>query len=97
MTAGEDARAALVRELAEGLSVDSRRTPSTRVARGTRRPPTSRTTSSSRRSSTSGPPSSPRPAAEIVELVWVDPVDPGDVELAPLTRDLLDAATSSPR
>jgi len=28
----------------------------------------------------------PRPAAEIVELAWVDPTEPGDVELAPLTR-----------
>lgn len=28
----------------------------------------------------------PRPAAEIVELAWVDPTAPGDVELAPLTR-----------
>jgi hypothetical protein len=28
----------------------------------------------------------PRPAAEIVELAWVDPTAPGDLELAPLTR-----------
>ncbi|MDT5078611.1 MAG: 8-oxo-dGTP diphosphatase [Mycobacterium sp.] len=28
----------------------------------------------------------PRPAAEIVELAWVDPMAPGDLELAPLTR-----------
>jgi 8-oxo-dGTP diphosphatase len=28
----------------------------------------------------------PRPAAEIVELAWVDPTAPGELELAPLTR-----------
>ncbi|MFJ2536761.1 NUDIX domain-containing protein [Pseudomonas sp. NPDC087614] len=29
------------------------------------------------------------PAAEIEEVVWVDPATDGDVELAPLTRDLI--------
>jgi 8-oxo-dGTP diphosphatase len=29
----------------------------------------------------------PRPCAEIVEIRWVDPAAPGDVPLAPLTRD----------
>jgi 8-oxo-dGTP diphosphatase len=29
----------------------------------------------------------PRACAEIEELVWVDPAAPGDIELAPLTRD----------
>jgi 8-oxo-dGTP diphosphatase len=29
----------------------------------------------------------PAPTAEIVELAWVDPHAPGDIELAPLTRD----------
>ncbi len=28
----------------------------------------------------------PRAAAEIDEIAWVDPVDPGDIELAPLTK-----------
>ncbi len=27
----------------------------------------------------------PRLGAEIVEMAWVDPHDPGDIELAPLT------------
>lgn len=27
----------------------------------------------------------PRPGAEIVEMAWVDPHSPGDIELAPLT------------
>jgi 8-oxo-dGTP diphosphatase len=29
----------------------------------------------------------PRASAEIDELLWVDPAAPGDIELAPLTRD----------
>ncbi|CKI16572.1 NUDIX domain-containing protein [Mycolicibacterium smegmatis] len=29
----------------------------------------------------------PAAAAEIEEMAWVDPASPGDVELAPLTRD----------
>ncbi|PKA67491.1 8-oxo-dGTP pyrophosphatase MutT (NUDIX family) [Pseudomonas baetica] len=29
------------------------------------------------------------PAAEIEEVIWIDPVTDGDVELAPLTRDLI--------
>lgn len=29
----------------------------------------------------------PRPAAEIEDIAWVDPHDPGQVVLAPLTRD----------
>ncbi|WP_339495835.1 NUDIX hydrolase [Pseudomonas sp. RA_105y_Pfl2_P56] len=29
------------------------------------------------------------PAAEIEEVVWIDPATDGDVELAPLTRDLI--------
>ena len=29
----------------------------------------------------------PRPQAEIDEMTWIDPHAPGDVELAPLTRD----------
>ncbi|MGW0160472.1 NUDIX hydrolase [Mycobacterium sp. NPDC003323] len=29
----------------------------------------------------------PTPAAEIAEMAWIDPHAPGDVELAPLTRD----------
>lgn len=28
----------------------------------------------------------PHPAAEIEEMAWIDPHDPGDIELAPLTR-----------
>lgn len=28
----------------------------------------------------------PHPAAEIEEMAWIDPQDPGDIELAPLTR-----------
>lgn len=31
----------------------------------------------------------PRPLAEIEELAWVDPTDPGDLTLAPLTRDFV--------
>jgi 8-oxo-dGTP diphosphatase len=27
------------------------------------------------------------PAAEIAEMRWVDPANPGDIEMAPLTRD----------
>jgi 8-oxo-dGTP diphosphatase len=27
------------------------------------------------------------PTAEIAEIVWIDPADPGDLSLAPLTRD----------
>ncbi len=29
----------------------------------------------------------PEIAAEIEEMAWIDPHDPGDIELAPLTRD----------
>ncbi|MBU9765715.1 NUDIX domain-containing protein [Mycobacterium sp. TNTM28] len=29
----------------------------------------------------------PHPAAEIAEMTWIDPHVPGDIELAPLTRD----------
>ncbi|MGN7781001.1 NUDIX hydrolase [Mycolicibacterium sp. 22603] len=29
----------------------------------------------------------PTPAAEIAEMAWIDPHAPGDIELAPLTRD----------
>lgn len=29
----------------------------------------------------------PRPTAEIEEIAWIDPAAPGDIELAPLTRD----------
>ncbi|MDH6194845.1 8-oxo-dGTP diphosphatase [Mycobacterium frederiksbergense] len=29
----------------------------------------------------------PRPQAEIEQMVWIDPGAPGDLELAPLTRD----------
>lgn len=29
------------------------------------------------------------PQAEIEEVRWVDPADPGEIELAPLTRDLI--------
>jgi 8-oxo-dGTP diphosphatase len=40
----------------------------------------------------------PRPAAEIVELAWVDPKAPGDIELAPLTRHtVLGLARERPR
>lgn len=28
-----------------------------------------------------------QPAAEIADAVWIDPADPGDLVLAPLTRD----------
>jgi 8-oxo-dGTP diphosphatase len=31
----------------------------------------------------------PRAAAEIAELVWIDPLAPGEIELAPLTRDVV--------
>jgi 8-oxo-dGTP diphosphatase len=31
----------------------------------------------------------PQAAAEIEEMVWIDPRDPGDVVLAPLTRDIV--------
>ena len=30
-----------------------------------------------------------RPAAEIEEIIWLHPADPGSVELAPLTRDIV--------
>ncbi|WP_095190476.1 NUDIX domain-containing protein [Pseudomonas sp. Irchel 3E19] len=33
--------------------------------------------------------SSVSPAAEIEEVIWIDPATDGDVELAPLTRDLI--------
>jgi 8-oxo-dGTP diphosphatase len=29
----------------------------------------------------------PRASAEIAEIVWVDPADPGAIDIAPLTRD----------
>lgn len=29
----------------------------------------------------------PQPQAEIAEMTWIDPHAPGDIELAPLTRD----------
>lgn len=32
----------------------------------------------------------PRAAAEIDEMAWVDPADPGDIDLAPLTELLMD-------
>jgi 8-oxo-dGTP pyrophosphatase MutT (NUDIX family) len=31
----------------------------------------------------------PRPLAEIDQIAWVDPAAPGDIELAPLTRDVV--------
>ncbi|WP_043394110.1 NUDIX hydrolase [Mycolicibacterium llatzerense] len=31
----------------------------------------------------------PQAAAEIEEMAWIDPHDPGDVVLAPLTRDIV--------
>jgi 8-oxo-dGTP diphosphatase len=31
----------------------------------------------------------PSAAAEIDEIAWVDPADPGDIALAPLTKRLL--------
>lgn len=31
----------------------------------------------------------PRACAEIAEMVWIDPHAPGDIELAPLTRDFV--------
>ncbi|MGC5166044.1 NUDIX hydrolase [Luteimicrobium sp. DT211] len=91
---GEDARAALVRELAEELSVDV--APADLVSRGTHH------------AAAANEPDhhlvaevfevrgtlEPRPAAEIEEHRWVHPDDVGDVELAPLTRDLLAAATA---
>ena len=39
----------------------------------------------------------PRAAAEIDEIAWVDPVDPGDIELAPLTHRLLAEAVAGGR
>jgi 8-oxo-dGTP diphosphatase len=38
----------------------------------------------------------PHPAAEIEELRWIDPGAPGDVELAPLTRDAVLAVAREP-
>jgi 8-oxo-dGTP pyrophosphatase MutT (NUDIX family) len=37
----------------------------------------------------------PHPAAEIDEMVWIDPAAPGDIELAPLTEDTVLALFSS--
>jgi 8-oxo-dGTP diphosphatase len=34
----------------------------------------------------------PRAAAEIDEITWVDPANPGDIELAPLTKLLIEEA-----
>jgi 8-oxo-dGTP diphosphatase len=31
----------------------------------------------------------PRAAAEIDHIVWVDPAETGDIEIAPLTRDIV--------
>ncbi|MEV0672096.1 NUDIX domain-containing protein [Mycobacterium sp. NPDC050441] len=31
----------------------------------------------------------PRPQAEIAEMTWIDPHSPGDIELAPLTSDIV--------
>ncbi len=31
----------------------------------------------------------PTPAAEIAEMAWIDPDAPGDIDLAPLTRDIV--------
>ncbi len=33
--------------------------------------------------------SEPRAAAEIDEIAWIDPHEPGDIDLAPLTRDIV--------
>ena len=38
----------------------------------------------------------PRPAAEIDELTWIDPHDPGDIQLAPLTRQTVLALARDP-
>jgi hypothetical protein len=35
----------------------------------------------------SRPEGEPRATAEIDEIAWVDPTRPGDIELAPLTRE----------
>lgn len=92
---GESARDALVRELAEELSVDV--AADDLVARGTWDAPAANEPGHrvvaevfDLRGTVE-----PRPGAEIEEHAWVDPADPGAVELAPLTRDLMRAATSS--
>ncbi|MEE6164207.1 MULTISPECIES: NUDIX hydrolase [unclassified Mycolicibacterium] len=38
----------------------------------------------------------PCPAAEIEEMAWIDPHDPGDIELAPLTRQTVLALARDP-
>jgi 8-oxo-dGTP pyrophosphatase MutT (NUDIX family) len=38
----------------------------------------------------------PHPAAEIEEMTWIDPHDPGDIELAPLTRQTVLALARDP-
>ena len=94
MEPGEDARAALVRELAEELSVDV--SPDALVPWGTHHALAANEPGHELVAEVFAVRGAlePRPAAEIAEQVWVDPADPGDVELAPLTRDLLAAARS---
>lgn len=38
----------------------------------------------------------PYPAAEIEEMTWIDPHEPGDIELAPLTRQTVLALARDP-
>ncbi|MFC8731162.1 NUDIX domain-containing protein [Luteimicrobium sp. NPDC057192] len=94
---GEDPRAALVRELAEEISVDV--APEDLVARGTHHAAAANEPGHALVAEVFEVPGvlEPRTAAEIEEHVWVDPAEPGAVELAPLTRDLLAAAARSPR
>jgi len=94
---GEDPRAALVRELAEEISVVV--PPDALVPWGTRHAPAANEPGHALVAEVFAVRGSlePRPAAEIEEHVWVDPAAAADVELAPLTRDLLAAAARPPK
>jgi len=94
---GEEPRAALVRELAEEICVVV--APDVLVPWGTHHAPAANEPGHALVAEVFAVPGvlEPRPAAEIEEHVWVDPAAPGAVELAPLTRDLLRAATRSPK
>lgn len=94
---GEDPRAALVRELAEEIRVDV--APDVLVPRGTHHAAAANEPGHALVAEVFEVPGAlePRPAAEIEEHLWVDPARPGEVELAPLTRDLLAAAARPPR
>ena len=94
---GESALAALHREIAEELGVEvaaaSVRPLGRRVAMAAHEPGHT-VEADSFMVQLAG---EPRAAAEIDEIAWVDPANPGDIELAPLTRLLIAEAVTGGR